>query len=231
MPDTNTNTDVDNAGEGGTPATGTPATPAAGATPDAAAEQLKRVNAEAKQHRLDAKDAKAKLAAKEAELERYKAVVKTLDPNHKDGATPDPAAAQAAAQQTKMRDVLLRAEFVAEATKAGVVDPVFTFNAVRGQLKDVTVDLDAETVDTEALQEKLAGLKTTKPFLFTPKVAPVTTPKPGEKVITPPPPDGNGAPAAGNHYATWRNLLATGRKAEANAYYAANKTLILTQAK
>lgn len=122
----------------------------------------------------------------------------------------DPAdAALKSAQEAaaaKQKNLLLRSEFYAIASKEGVVDPATAYKAFRDELADVTVDLDKESVDTTALTAKVQSLKKSHAYFF---AGANQQGSGGSSNPVDPPPDKSGHPASGakQHYETWRQML------------------------
>jgi hypothetical protein len=174
-------------------------------------------NKEAEKHRLRAK------TAEEALETMRKGFASAL------GIKPDgePAGIDAAAKAslTKQRNLLLRSEFVGIAAAAGAHSPSDAFELARPYLKEIAVDLDAETADGAAISEALEVLKKTKPFLFRQE----SGQSGGTGGGTPPVkmPDGRGSSSTGGTaYEQWQALEKSGRRAEAAAFYGKNKPAI-----
>jgi colicin import membrane protein len=176
-----------------------------------------KANKEAEKHRLRAK------ASDEALETMRKSFAQALGIKV-DG---EPAGVDAAAKAslTKQRNLLLRSEFVGIAANAGAFSPSDAFELARPYLKDVAVDLEAETADGAAISEALELLKKSKPFLFRAESGQnggTGGGKPPERM-----PDGRGTSmTGGTAYEQWMALEAAGRRAEAAAFYGKNKPAI-----
>lgn len=172
-------------------------------------------------HTLNTENAQRRkeAAAQKTENDRLAAALKALG---KDPAAepPDPAKVKEQQGQAKLRDLLLRSVFVQESGKHGIVDAAFAFKALKAEMADVPVDIDAETVDVAALSTKITGFKTAHPFLFK-TAAPAQPPKTGAPPVPGrPAPDGNGAPNTGDdHYAVWKQMKDAGNTQGATEYY------------
>lgn len=179
-----------------------------------------KANKEAEKHRLRAKEAEAKFEGLQKSLAGALGVKPT-----EDGSTGAPSLEVVTkAAEAKQRNLLLRSEFVALAAQEGAADPRDAFELARSSLADVSVDLDAESVDVEALREKIQGLKKSKPYMFA-KANDGTSSgggKPPGKT-----PDGSGTPATGGTaYQQWQALEKAGRRLEATAFYGKNREAI-----
>ena len=65
-----------------------------------------------------------------------------------------------------MKNAILKSEVVSRAARSGAADAADVFSLMRGELADLEVDLENESVDGEALDEKIAEFKKRKPHLF-----------------------------------------------------------------
>lgn len=179
----------------------------------------RKANKEAEKHRVRAK------AAEEA-LETFRSGINGalgIKPGENKGNVDDAAKAST----VKQRSLLLRAEFIGLAAAAGAVSASDAFELARPYLKDVAVDLDAETVDGEALAEAVKAVKTAKPFLFKSEGAQNEDTGNGAKSKPGKMPDGSGRPSGGGTaFEQWQALEKSGRRAEAAAYYGKNKAAI-----
>ena len=179
-----------------------------------------KANKEAEKHRLRAK-------ASDEALETMRKTFASALGIKVDGEAPGVDAA-AKASLTKQRNLLLRSEFVGIAAAAGAHSPSDAFELARPYLKDVAVDLEAETADGAAISEALAVLKKSKPFLFRSESG--QNGGDGNSGGGTPPgkmPDGSGrASSGGTAYEQWQALEKAGRRAEAAAFYGKNKPAI-----
>lgn len=203
--------------KGATPPPADPPEPVKGKDGEAdAREHIKKLNDEAKQHRLRADKAEQELQKERDESKAFRLKLGEavgLKPEKADE-VPDAVKAAKDEADAKLSRVLLRSAFTAEVARdAHDVDDAFSIAAPL--LKDIKVDLATETVDREAVKSKVAELRKSKPFLFGQPTKEV--PKP-----VPPPPDKGGTPAPGssNHYAHWRQLKTAGNNKEAQEYFA-----------
>lgn len=190
----------------------------------------KQANAEAAKHRNEAKAAKQELDRVRAEREQEKkqlAGVLGLGSSG-DGAKPpaDPSDV-IKASEARIRTHVLKAEFVAVAAKAGVVDPSDAFALAGPLLKGVDVDLSAETVDRAALETAIDELKAKKPYLFAAASQSTSSTSGGDEKKKPATiPDGSGNPGgAGSMYQQWARLNATDKEA-AKKFYTQNAPAI-----
>lgn len=147
-----------------------PAKSAEGAKPDAdeSKTHIHRLNEEAKQHRLRAD-------AFEKELSGIKSAFKAAL-GISDEAIPEKVKEIGAQKDAKLRGILLRSEITAAAAKAGAVDPADVYRLC--DFADVEVDVEKETVNSAAIEAKLAALKGAKSYLFRPGESPAPTPTP-----------------------------------------------------
>ncbi len=175
-------------------------------------EDLKKhvaaLNREAEKHRKKAKDFEEKLN-KLGEVFGF---------GEKKDAAVDAVTATKKAAEEKHARILLKSAFVAEVAKeAHSADAAFAVAA--GLLKSVSVDIENESVDADALKGAVAELKKQSPFLFQ---SPAQAGAGSSKVAAPL--DGNGRPVAtnGNPYLTWRGLKDANRSQEAAEFYRKN---------
>lgn len=176
-------------------------------------DELKALKDEAIQRRKENKALKEK-------LERQERALAILQGKEKPDL--DPVEQAKAAQESKLRNALLRAELASVARDAH--DPSVLMALDAKLFKDVTVDLDNETVDREELEASVNKLRQTRPYLF--KSAEL----PKDKDKTAPLPKDGGQPTNGkNHMAIWKQLKDQGRTAEAAGYYQKNRAEIMAQ--
>lgn len=186
----------------------------------------KKANKEAEKHRLAAK-------AKAEELEGYKATIAAalgLKPGDgAKGASSGEVEAAKKAADARVKNAILKSEVVSRAARSGAADAADVFSLMRTELADLEVDLENESVDGEALDEKIAEFKKRKPHLFSSSSSSEGDEKDGEtgaeKKKPAKMPDGNGRPPArgGTAYQQWQTLVKGGRQQEANQFYAKNK--------
>lgn len=177
-------------------------------------EKLKKENAK---RRVSERDTKA-------QIERQNKALAILQ--GKDVGTVDPIEKAQTESKLKMSRALIKAELSTVARDAH--NPGKLFAAFSDKFKDIEVDLDAETVDTDALKEAVDSIREENPWMFQSKESesskPAIDPKTGKRA-----PD-KGTPAAGkSHKAEWNRLKQAGLTAEAAKYYKENRLLILTQ--
>lgn len=176
---------------------------------------LHKANKEAEKSRLENKELKGKLDS----------LAKALSPGGSNPSelTPEVAQARLKESEAKQTRILLRSAFVGMVAR-DVHDAEAAFEVVQRKLTDVKVDLSAETVDTEALKEKVDDFKKSHPFFFVPQ----GTGNSGASNPVNPPPDSRsgGQPSGSNPYADWQNLLKQGRKNEANEFFSKNRLAI-----
>lgn len=182
---------------------------------------LAKANKEAEKYRHEAKELRTKVESIEGLFKQ--AFGGGKDPNAAPG---DPVQAAKAQADAKARNLLLRSEFTAVAAREGVHDATVAFKAFAGELGDVTVDLEKEEVDRAALTAKVQALKKSHPYFFKGEAPPPASPPGGGA----PPPDGNARPAAsGSKKAHWQSLRQSGRTAEAQKYFEANRAEIIAE--
>ena len=191
--------------------------------PDAA--YVKELKEEAKQRRLENKKLKADNSKTKAELERYKKGLAIIQ--GKEAPELDPVEETKKQGDTKLRNAMLKAELASRATDAN--DVALLFSGFKSRFDAVEVDVDAETVDGDAVDEILKDLRKEKPFLFRGADADEgATKKKGGSLS----PDGPGRPTkAGAEYATWKQMQSQNRPlSEIQAYYNKNRVAILAGA-
>lgn len=186
---------------------------------DAGDEALKKLRAENAKRRVENKELKGR-------LERFEKAFQLIT-----GKEPD-AAAEAAQKvkadaDLKMSRSIIRSELAVVARDAH--DPKALLKMHPEEFKDITVDIDEESCDRDALNEAVARVKKKSPWLFS------ATPAAGQSEKdkkAKPPPDGSGAPSAGgSHRKKWKELQEQGRHHEANEYYKKNRVEILAELK
>lgn len=177
---------------------------------------LKKANDEAKTRRLENKKLLEEKKDRDEKIEALNGAAKK---------EPDPVKTLQVANDLKLSRSLLRGAIAAEAKDAH--DPAALLQAYPAAFKDIEVDLENESVDSDQLTEAVEKLRKNKPFLFQ-----------GAKQEEAPlrsvrlPPDGaGGAPKAkpGSERATWNKLVAAGDVLGAQQFYAKNKAMILKQ--
>lgn len=179
-------------------------------------EQFKALQTKLAKANAEGKDKRLKLKALEAEKEKQDRALAILQ--GKDKPDLDPIVAAKAVGDAKLRNAMLKAALAVSAKDAH--DPGLLLSSFGGRFKEVTVDIDTESVDEDELSAVVTQLRKDKPFLFAAedKTEPnVIGKESGGKKM----PDGKGQPTTGtNHRAAWNKMLEQGRQAEAAAYYA-----------
>lgn len=182
-------------------------------------ESLKAHNAklkeENKKRRLDGKTLKA-------EMEKRDKALAALGLGKKEGEQEDPLERAKKESDLKMARTLMKAEFMSLAKDAH--DPMMVFKAHYDSLKDIEVDLDNETVDVEALTERIGEIRKKSPFLFQSSEGAEE-----QKTVIKKNPDKVRQGGGGSEYKEWQKLVQSGDKRGAQAYYGKNKDKILLQ--
>ncbi len=181
------------------------------ATLKAQNEKLKKENAK---RRVSERDTKA-------QIERQNQALAILQ--GKKVGDIDPIEKAQTESKLKTSRALIKAEIGNMARDAH--NPGAIFATYGGRFKDIEVDLDEETVDTDSLKEVIDGIRKESPWMFqSTKDETKVDLKTGKRA-----PD-KGSPVTGkNQKAEWQKLLQEGRVAEANKFYKENQALIRAQ--
>lgn len=180
---------------------------------EAANKRISELNEESKKHRLEAKELGTK-------VERFDKVLKALTGKDE---PPDPVAVEKARADQRIRKAYLKAATVS-AVAGEAHNPEFLFDAMESKLAEVKVDLDTGEVDSAGIKAVAEKFKATHGFLFKPAGGGPNTTQPPKSQ-----PDGNGQPAGGNPYKTWREL-STKNPAQAQEFYEKNRAAIMAHA-
>lgn len=161
---------------------------------------------------------KSRLALKEQQEK-----VNKLFSNGKDdeNLTPEVAAQRLKDAEKKNERILLKSAFIARVAK-DAVDPEAAFEIASKKLGSIKVDLNAESVDGEALDAAVAEFRESHKYFFTASGGEPNKGNPPNKTA----PDGNGQPNTANPYGEWQKLLKSNRGVEAQQFFAKNKTAI-----
>jgi TPR repeat protein len=149
-------------------------------------EHITKLNDESKKHRLSAKEKSDLL---EKATTREAALKKALGLGEADPVEEKLVEVKKQADDKNKR-VLLKAAVMAAVGK-DAHDPEAVWQLAQPKLKEVSVDLDTETVDSKALSSVLDAFKKEKTFLF-------AQPAQGGGAGAPPMPGGNGVPGSVN---------------------------------
>lgn len=184
-----------------------------GETLESLKARLKKVNESDKKRRLKNKELELELAKHQKLSDQEQAVQK----------------AQKEANAKNAR-ILLKGELASVAKD--VHDPAALFRAFGDRFSDIDVDLENETVDRDALKEKLEDIRKEAPYFFkSDKTEPLDDDE-GDgktKVIIKKNPDKGRQGGGGSEYKEWMKLKESGAKKEAQAFYAKNRDKILMQ--
>lgn len=174
--------------------------------------RLKKVNESDKKRRLKNKELEAELAKHQKLSDQEQAVAK--------------AKKEADAKNAR---ILLKGELASVAKD--VHDPQALFRAFGDKFKDIDVDLDAETVDRDALKSVLDDIREEAPYFFKgSKNEPLEEEGDDKtKVIIKKNPDKGRQGGGGSEYKEWVKMKESGDKKGAQAFYAKNRDKILLQ--
>lgn len=184
--------------------------------PAALKAQIKKLRDENAKKRVSEK------AAKE-ENERYKKALKALGVKGEEGGDElSPIEKSKLESEAKVKRAMIKAELAVVARDAH--NPNVLLQSFPSKFKDIEVDVDGESVDSEALKEAVESIRKDNPWMFQPKEGTKAAVTPGKKA-----PD-NGRPTGGvDHKAEWQRLKQGGQNAAAAKYYAEHKAMILSQ--
>jgi hypothetical protein len=210
----------DKKGEGGTP---TPEDKKTVPTPDPK-EQDKSKSDEtvdaAYVEKLKAENAERRVENKKLKQEQERIGKALAMLQGKEAPDLDPIEQAKKATDSKLRNAMMKGELANRAKDAHDAGALMKMHPEA--FKDVTVDLEGETVDSDELDAAIAKVRKQSPYLFrgdgktTTKGAPL-------------PKDG-GQPSGGeNHHAAWKQLKEQGRDAEAQEFYSKHRASIMAQ--